>query len=1009
MHWPTPNEDVSPAGGDCGDEHSSRSSRFAGSHPGLVTLAELLEQSHWIRNLGRRWLVDENQVDDVVQQTLLSAWQSPPRDDGPLRPWLATVVRNVIRGESRLRKRRARRERRAAVAELQESTADPLEFEELQESIASALLRLQEPYRTTIVRSFFYELTTEEIAKQDDVRPNTVRVRIRRGLRLLAQHLDQRVEHREAWLLPLLFCSSGNAAVHSISTGAAMSRSPASSSANESGTRHTVEGTQPRRLASRPRVRLASALLLPLLILLLVGWRVWDAESGSRPTSLGSGDRAQQDSFTESPTSAASGGATVVSPGTANPEPLLPVLAAGTIRVLDASTGAPLEGAAVYLQPPSLRSEDLALGNTARDFLMRPFCTQLIGHSDGNGTVTVSVESLTRDRLLVQHAGYREYRERARWRSPARGYEVTLGPAAQARVHVTRAGDLPVGGASLRIRGNQGTEVHVETNSEGVGEFLWEETDYSVTVSGSGFAVVSQVASFPGTVIQLEPGRPSQGVVFSPHGPVADCLVRFRSRDFDSFPAEIRTDSWGRFETPSLPEQGSVAVEIRHPEYPTLNSTEALPWVASRDFVLAAGCFVEGEIHDPYGRPVSEGLVLLIPESGRFLGRELERAAVAPDGRFRLGPAPPGTYELCIEHPEWGNRFEELPPMAAGTLSQGPIQLSRGEAIAGQVVDPTGKPMEGVRIQVGWICGDELRGPSCETDAAGAFVLRGLWAQPPRARPANRDLRWTAALGANADQPGSAIVLEVFHPADLKNGNREPIPRYSTFGSRNTCQIELGDQNIRLEAAWAQQAPPRFDLRTPEGAPIRTLTNLVLISPTNPTQNTNVVFGETSGNSAKLRDSSALSNNLALFLTRTHTLGWVQFGSSLQESYSVPLEPLPAEGRSVELLLADGSPLGERDVFFFPVVDAPGLCGVHMGRTDQSGRLSLRVVPAGSYRFFVAQSTTSIRRRPFTTAVPVAELLDLGPRRVPSGGVALRWQVNLPDPQLEVLGRSRSR
>src|ERR1051325_4690764 len=61
---------------------------------------EVLAQSGWIRRLARRLVVDAAEQDDVVQD----AWMEALRHAGrarALKPWLAGMLRNLVRMERR--------------------------------------------------------------------------------------------------------------------------------------------------------------------------------------------------------------------------------------------------------------------------------------------------------------------------------------------------------------------------------------------------------------------------------------------------------------------------------------------------------------------------------------------------------------------------------------------------------------------------------------------------------------------------------------------------------------------------------------------------------------------------------------------------------------------------------------------------------------------------------------------------------------------------------------------
>ena len=69
-------------------------------------IAELSSHADWVRALARELVRDEHRAEDVVQETWVAALRRPPRDDSNVRGWLATVVRNVVRGRARANVRR---------------------------------------------------------------------------------------------------------------------------------------------------------------------------------------------------------------------------------------------------------------------------------------------------------------------------------------------------------------------------------------------------------------------------------------------------------------------------------------------------------------------------------------------------------------------------------------------------------------------------------------------------------------------------------------------------------------------------------------------------------------------------------------------------------------------------------------------------------------------------------------------------------------------------------------
>ena len=164
-------------------------------------IEELLVHADWLRRLAGR-LVDESDADDLVQETWIAALRSPPqraqRAPGSARPWLAQVLRNLVRSRFR-----ARRVRAVAAPELTAIAAaderDPsrgpdelLQRATLERDLATLVLQLDEPFRTTILLRYREGRTAADIARHSGVPAGTVRYRLHEGIARLRARLDNR-------------------------------------------------------------------------------------------------------------------------------------------------------------------------------------------------------------------------------------------------------------------------------------------------------------------------------------------------------------------------------------------------------------------------------------------------------------------------------------------------------------------------------------------------------------------------------------------------------------------------------------------------------------------------------------------------------------------------------------------------------------------------------------------------------------------------------------------------
>lgn len=150
---------------------------------------ELLAEVEWVRRVARA-LVGRGESDEVVQQAYLQALSSPPAP-GPLRRWLRTVVRNVVRRRVRDDATRERHEVRAPVAARTPEPGETVARAELHGRVVEAVLSLDEPYRSTLLLRFFEDQPAEAIARAQSLPIETVRTRVKRGIAQLRTRLER--------------------------------------------------------------------------------------------------------------------------------------------------------------------------------------------------------------------------------------------------------------------------------------------------------------------------------------------------------------------------------------------------------------------------------------------------------------------------------------------------------------------------------------------------------------------------------------------------------------------------------------------------------------------------------------------------------------------------------------------------------------------------------------------------------------------------------------------------
>jgi len=134
---------------------------------------------------------DQAQAEDVVQETLLRAWQHPhvfSNGQSP-RAWLFTVARNMVIDD-----RRSARFRNEYISS---DSSGPPERAGPDESggalnralIGDAMAQLSDEHRAVVGRSYYHGWTTAQIAADLGIAEGTVKSRLHYALRALRQAL----------------------------------------------------------------------------------------------------------------------------------------------------------------------------------------------------------------------------------------------------------------------------------------------------------------------------------------------------------------------------------------------------------------------------------------------------------------------------------------------------------------------------------------------------------------------------------------------------------------------------------------------------------------------------------------------------------------------------------------------------------------------------------------------------------------------------------------------------
>jgi RNA polymerase sigma-70 factor (ECF subfamily) len=137
---------------------------------------------------------DPVRSEDIVQETLLRAWEHPEVTDDSERSaqaWLFTVARNIIIDDSRTSRFRNEVSWREFAEVPEPAGADEVNTALDRVLIAEAFARLSAEHRAVIWRSFYLRWTAAQIAQDLHIPKGTVKSRLHSALRELRHSLQE--------------------------------------------------------------------------------------------------------------------------------------------------------------------------------------------------------------------------------------------------------------------------------------------------------------------------------------------------------------------------------------------------------------------------------------------------------------------------------------------------------------------------------------------------------------------------------------------------------------------------------------------------------------------------------------------------------------------------------------------------------------------------------------------------------------------------------------------------
>ena len=170
--------------------------RFASTAAAETALMKALYDEHasvlW--RYALRLTGDASHAEDVVQETLLRAWQHPEvigDTERSARAWLFTVARNMIIDDRRSARYRNVVASTAVEGAPEQSTPDEVNAALDRLLMADAMTQLSPEHRAVVERSYYRGWTTAQIAADLDIAEGTVKSRLHYALRALRLTLQE--------------------------------------------------------------------------------------------------------------------------------------------------------------------------------------------------------------------------------------------------------------------------------------------------------------------------------------------------------------------------------------------------------------------------------------------------------------------------------------------------------------------------------------------------------------------------------------------------------------------------------------------------------------------------------------------------------------------------------------------------------------------------------------------------------------------------------------------------
>ena len=657
------------------------------------TFEAALGEVAWLRRLAVE-LVGPLWADDVVQDTLVAAWQreTQPRDP---RRWLARVARNLASKRRRGEARRGERQAQVAHALNAATTPDGSAIGarlRVQQELLRAIGELDASDRDLVVRRFLDDCTPAALAHELGLPAATVRSRLSRALAKLRSKLDGEFGQAN-WLGALVPWALPNA----LPLGLPHTLPPPNGSAAALSHVAPVQGVAAGLYGVIGGVSVAK--WMGAMVLAVVGVLVWQLEFNSgkveatRTAASSPVERAVAElpakpprAVAEEPSAQPSNRVVVQASSVKADSAVLaqaPALRTANFMIVDGLTQRPLADVELVALDPKLMTA--RLGEIKDDF------GSVEARSDAHGALHYSYSADSYSSCLLRRAGYSElFLSTSFLGDNGSEYALEMWPARNMTVRVSDAQGVPVKGAAVNVLAEtdelapgQGLDAwgfgfrddwdgrlrrSAQTLTDEFGET--ELVGFHEKVSLRLEVWVAGALAFSGKEMQVVEGRveiqlPARhaiiGVLRDSLGAPLDNIGLFLGAYDNVMPVVMSTttDAFGRFEFNGVPmgEDGGLLDWIRGMDDAMqtvllngeLLTNTHLDWKAAVDGVLEVelrsepAFSISGAVFEANGALVETDGFVWVQRDGLHVATELSH-----DGQFHVSGLARGEYWLSF-------------------------------------------------------------------------------------------------------------------------------------------------------------------------------------------------------------------------------------------------------------------------------------------------------------------------------------------------------------------------